>query len=182
MCVCVMLCAQLKGSLALMGAQVSSSEKHPNGFWILTNSRSLELMAESAEAAKRWISVVQATANKVQLSTKMPRVSESPPMGAQVASAPPAAPPPRPPTREASAVDQGPRRVRALFDYAASREDELSIRAGDVIELVSSEGDWWLGFIGDAHGAFPSNYVEALPEGLGDGLGLKLGRQMSDVL
>ena len=64
-------------------------------------------------------------------------------------------------------------RARALYDYAAERDDELSLYEGAVIEVLSQEGEWWLGCIGDAHGAFPSNYVELM----GD-----LGRSFSGVL
>ena len=53
----------------------------------------------------------------------------------------------------------------ALYNYTATRPDELSLHAGEVIEVVSTEGDWWSGYIGDTHGAFPSNYVEVLHGG-----------------
>ena len=53
-----------KGSLALHGAQITPSERE-HGFWVLTNSRSLELSAENADTAKTWIEVLQASANQV---------------------------------------------------------------------------------------------------------------------
>ena len=49
---------ECKGSLALHGAQVSASDK-AGGFWVLTNSRSLEMQADSTEAASRWVAVIQ---------------------------------------------------------------------------------------------------------------------------
>ena len=57
-------CDELKGSMALHGAQVVASKK-AGGFWILTNTRSLELVADSAPIAESWVRVLQDTANQV---------------------------------------------------------------------------------------------------------------------
>ncbi|XP_067844688.1 mitogen-activated protein kinase kinase kinase 21-like [Heptranchias perlo] len=57
----------------------------------------------------------------------------------------------------------------AVFDYEASAEDELSLRQGDVLEVLSTDakvsGDegWWTGKIGERVGIFPSNYVTRNP-------------------
>ncbi|XP_067895649.1 mitogen-activated protein kinase kinase kinase 9 isoform X2 [Heterodontus francisci] len=57
----------------------------------------------------------------------------------------------------------------AVFDYEASAEDELSLRKGDVVEVLSKDskvsGDegWWTGKINDQVGIFPSNYVTSAP-------------------
>uniref|UniRef100_UPI00398F149F mitogen-activated protein kinase kinase kinase 9 n=1 Tax=Pristiophorus japonicus TaxID=55135 RepID=UPI00398F149F len=57
----------------------------------------------------------------------------------------------------------------AVFDYEASAEDELSLRQGDVVEVLSKDskvsGDegWWTGKIHDQVGIFPSNYVTSTP-------------------
>ncbi|KAJ3612791.1 hypothetical protein NHX12_019049 [Muraenolepis orangiensis] len=53
----------------------------------------------------------------------------------------------------------------AEFDYEAGAEDELSLRRGDLVEvlsrdsLVSGDEGWWTGMIADRVGIFPSNYV-----------------------
>uniref|UniRef100_A0A4W6FE90 Mitogen-activated protein kinase kinase kinase n=1 Tax=Lates calcarifer TaxID=8187 RepID=A0A4W6FE90_LATCA len=53
----------------------------------------------------------------------------------------------------------------AVFDYEATADDELSLRRGDVVEvlskdsLVSGDEGWWTGMIADRVGIFPSNYV-----------------------
>ncbi|XP_027711888.1 mitogen-activated protein kinase kinase kinase 11 isoform X2 [Vombatus ursinus] len=53
----------------------------------------------------------------------------------------------------------------ALFDYEASGHDELTLRKGDRVEVLSRDaaisGDegWWAGKVGDQVGIFPSNYV-----------------------
>uniref|UniRef100_A0A9J8DJQ8 Mitogen-activated protein kinase kinase kinase n=2 Tax=Cyprinus carpio TaxID=7962 RepID=A0A9J8DJQ8_CYPCA len=57
----------------------------------------------------------------------------------------------------------------AVFDYEASGEDELSLRRGDVVEVLSKDaaisGDegWWTGKINHRVGIFPSNYVTYQP-------------------
>ncbi|KAM6956227.1 mitogen-activated protein kinase kinase kinase 21 [Aplochiton taeniatus] len=57
----------------------------------------------------------------------------------------------------------------AVFDYEASGEDELSLRRGDVVEVLSKDaaisGDegWWTGKIHHRVGIFPSNYVTYQP-------------------
>ncbi|KAG0042311.1 hypothetical protein BGZ83_000610 [Gryganskiella cystojenkinii] len=55
-------------------------------------------------------------------------------------------------------------RVRALFDYDAQSDLELSIRTGDVLVLTStdcSEG-WWEGTLNGITAQFPASYVEMM--------------------
>lgn len=53
----------------------------------------------------------------------------------------------------------------AFYDYEAQGEDELSLRKGQIVEVLSKDakisGDegWWTGKIGDKVGIFPSNFV-----------------------
>ena len=53
----------------------------------------------------------------------------------------------------------------ALFNYDAQGEDELSLRVGQVVEILSKDtkisGDegWWTGKFRDKVGIFPSNFV-----------------------
>lgn len=70
----------------------------------------------------------------------------------------------------------------ALYDYEAQNEDELSLKCGIVVLVLSTDsaisGDegWWTGKIGDKVGIFPSNFVtdrdpmlsNVLPESIGD--------------
>ena len=59
--------------MALHGAQVTAmTQGKAGGFWILSSSRSLEMQAESAEAAAEWIKLLQDTANRVDLSPQVP--------------------------------------------------------------------------------------------------------------
>lgn len=53
----------------------------------------------------------------------------------------------------------------AIFDYEATREDELTLRRGVQVEVLSIDakisGDhgWWTGKVGKKIGIFPSNFV-----------------------
>lgn len=53
----------------------------------------------------------------------------------------------------------------AIFDYEAKREDELTLRRGAQVEVLSKDshisGDegWWTGRLGNNVGIFPSNFV-----------------------
>jgi len=53
-------------------------------------------------------------------------------------------------------------KVRAMYDYQARRDDELSFVAGQVIgSVVKEHKGWWRGvLVGGGSGWFPSNYVE----------------------
>lgn len=52
-----------------------------------------------------------------------------------------------------------------VFDYEATREDELTLKRGDLVEVLSTDakisGDvgWWTGKVGNKVGIFPSNFV-----------------------
>ncbi|XP_060728875.1 mitogen-activated protein kinase kinase kinase 21 isoform X3 [Tachysurus vachellii] len=72
-----------------------------------------------------------------------------------------------------SRAHSAPARTRSLwtaaYDYEASGEDELSLRRGDVVEVLSKDaavsGDegWWTGKLNHRVGIFPSNYVTYQP-------------------
>ncbi|RVE48192.1 hypothetical protein evm_007146 [Chilo suppressalis] len=77
--------------------------------------------------------------------------------------------PPRPAAGRAAMAAEDERPPFALFtavyDYAAQGEDELSLRRGEIVEVLSKDanisGDegWWTGKIGDHVGIFPAVYV-----------------------
>ncbi|XP_063051099.1 drebrin-like protein A [Engraulis encrasicolus] len=54
--------------------------------------------------------------------------------------------------------------VRALYDYEAEDESELSFQPGDIISDVETvDKGWWRGFSQDGRqGLFPANYVETI--------------------
>lgn len=56
-----------------------------------------------------------------------------------------------------------PSRCRALYDFQASMDDELSLSKGDVVTVHSRpEEGWWCGELHGSWGLFPASYVEEL--------------------
>nr|XP_023690198.1 mitogen-activated protein kinase kinase kinase 11 [Paramormyrops kingsleyae] len=57
----------------------------------------------------------------------------------------------------------------ALFDYEATGKDELTLRKGDLVEVLSLDSEisgdegWWAGKVNNKVGIFPSNYVSYKP-------------------
>uniref|UniRef100_A0A8C7WYN4 Osteoclast-stimulating factor 1 n=1 Tax=Oryzias sinensis TaxID=183150 RepID=A0A8C7WYN4_9TELE len=55
------------------------------------------------------------------------------------------------------------RRCKAAFSYAPQHEDELELRVGDVIEIITEvEEGWWEGLLNGKTGMFPSNFTREI--------------------
>ncbi|KAG5846544.1 hypothetical protein ANANG_G00116130 [Anguilla anguilla] len=55
------------------------------------------------------------------------------------------------------------RQCRVLFEYLPQNEDELELKAGDVIDINEEvEEGWWSGTMNGKSGLFPSNFVKEL--------------------
>ncbi|PKY18916.1 BAR-domain-containing protein [Rhizophagus irregularis] len=70
------------------------------------------------------------------------------------------APPPLPPH---NSKPKSVQYVRALYDYEAQAEGDLSFKKGDKIEVITRKDDvneWWKGKLNGKIGDFPGNYVE----------------------
>lgn len=54
-----------------------------------------------------------------------------------------------------------PPQVVSLYDYTANRSDELTVRRGDVINVLYKDNDsWWFGQLASGQqGYFPATYV-----------------------
>lgn len=51
----------------------------------------------------------------------------------------------------------------ALYDFKASENDEISLRKGEVFNLIETYDDgWWLIEINSQQGVVPSNYVKVI--------------------
>ncbi|KAF7773388.1 hypothetical protein Agabi119p4_5555 [Agaricus bisporus var. burnettii] len=56
-------------------------------------------------------------------------------------------------------------RARALWAWSGQDESDLSIKEGDVIEIVEeTNGDWWTGRLDGRQGVFPANFVEKIKD------------------
>ncbi|XP_008394694.1 SH3 domain-containing kinase-binding protein 1 isoform X5 [Poecilia reticulata] len=54
---------------------------------------------------------------------------------------------------------------KVLFPYEAQNEDELALKEGDIINIITKEcadAGWWMGEIGGRQGVFPDNFVKLL--------------------
>ena len=67
--------------------------------------------------------------------------------------------------RTSGICSQGPSRgryVRALYDFTASRKNEMDLRRGAVYRVTAEQGSWLVGEneTGSRRGEFPGTYVE----------------------
>ncbi|KAJ3611416.1 hypothetical protein NHX12_021431 [Muraenolepis orangiensis] len=54
---------------------------------------------------------------------------------------------------------------KVLFPYEAHNMDELSIKEGEVVTIISkdcADAGWWMGEVGGRQGVFPDNFVKVL--------------------
>ncbi|XP_075893995.1 CD2-associated protein [Nelusetta ayraudi] len=62
------------------------------------------------------------------------------------------------------------RQCKVLFEYQPVNEDELELKAGDIIDITEEvEEGWWSGSLNGKSGLFPSNFVKELEASGEDG-------------
>ncbi|KAM9798340.1 CD2-associated protein [Neosynchiropus ocellatus] len=88
-----------------------------------------------------------------------------------IPSLPSAAKPSLPNTTESQRTDGEKSKAKEMckvtFTFDATNEDELSLKEGDIIHVLSKdtgEPGWWRGEIGGKVGVFPDNFVAVIPE------------------
>lgn len=60
---------------------------------------------------------------------------------------------------------KGREQCKVLFPYEAQNEDELSIKEGEIVTIITkdcADAGWWMGEIGGRQGVFPDNFVKLL--------------------
>lgn len=65
---------------------------------------------------------------------------------------------------EPHVADEGGMKAKAIYDYEATADDEISFDPGDLITDIEEVDDgWWMGTTSNGHrGLFPANYVEVI--------------------
>ena len=54
----------------------------------------------------------------------------------------------------------------AVFDFPAEQDTHLNLQQGDLVKVTRKEDNgWWRGTVDNRIGWFPSNYVQAAPQG-----------------
>eukprot|EP01127_Copromyxa_protea_P004742 TRINITY_DN1456_c0_g1_i2.p1 TRINITY_DN1456_c0_g1~~TRINITY_DN1456_c0_g1_i2.p1 ORF type:complete len:232 (+),score=33.20 TRINITY_DN1456_c0_g1_i2:244-939(+) len=88
--------------------------------------------------------------------SSQPNQSAAQPLYSQPASQPQyAAQPPLPPRT-------GGLRAKAMWDYNAQNPSELSMRAGDMLNILQNNSDWWQAELNGRTGFVPGNYVQVV--------------------
>jgi intersectin len=55
-------------------------------------------------------------------------------------------------------------RFVAIYPYASAESGDLNFEAGEEMQVIKQDGDWWTGVIGDRTGIFPANYVQPVDD------------------
>ncbi|XP_074541086.1 CD2-associated protein [Halichoeres trimaculatus] len=108
----------------------------------------------------------------VKLKPRLPSPEREEKKDRPISSLPSAAKPAHPNTSESQRSDRDDRSkakeyCKVTFTFDATNEDELSIKEGDIIHILSKdtgEPGWWRGEIGGREGVFPDNFIVMLSD------------------
>ncbi|KAI0538944.1 P-loop containing nucleoside triphosphate hydrolase protein [Xylaria digitata] len=110
--------------------------------------RPVPVPTPAAAQATRPVPIPSAITNSIHSHTRNKSSTSS------TRAPPPPPPPPAPPSKPKIMA-------KVLYDFASQRENELSIRAGDIIEVVQKENNgWWLARSSAGQAWVPAAYVE----------------------
>ncbi|EGY15646.1 hypothetical protein VD0002_g8060 [Verticillium dahliae] len=111
----------------------------------------------AASTARPVPSFAQPAAQQTQAAVHAPLPSHTRNTSATSSRGPP--PPPPAPPAKAKVI------AKVLYDFDGQKENELSIKAGDIIEIVQKENNgWWLGKSGGQQAWVPAAYVEEMAQ------------------
>ncbi|XP_042359484.1 CD2-associated protein isoform X2 [Plectropomus leopardus] len=108
----------------------------------------------------------------VKLKVRLPSPETEEKKERPIPSLPSAAKPAHPNTTDSQRADgdgksKAKEYCKVIFAFDATNEDELTIKEGDIIYILSKdtgEPGWWRGEIGGREGVFPDNFVTMLTE------------------
>ncbi|XP_070781842.1 CD2-associated protein [Enoplosus armatus] len=108
----------------------------------------------------------------VKLKVRLPSPETEERKGRPIPSLPSAAKPAHPNMTDSQRADgdsksKAKEYCKVTFGFEATNEDELSMKEGDIIHILSKdtgEPGWWRGEIGGREGVFPDNFVALLSE------------------
>lgn len=70
---------------------------------------------------------------------------------------------PQPVSKRPPPTPKKNKRTKAMYDYQASADDEISFKEGDIIIVLEQHPDgWWFGELNGKKGLFPGNYTELI--------------------
>ena len=57
------------------------------------------------------------------------------------------------------------KKAKVTFEYDSQDQDELTLKVGDIIDIIGEEETgWWRGQLDNKTGVFPSNFVEIITD------------------
>jgi len=97
---------------------------------------------------------------ETQISTKLPTETR------KQQDDPPKKEVPKPKKPEPKTTSPRTKKAKALYDYVADEDNELSFHENDIITVTKedSESGWWEGEFKGAKGMFPGNYVQLVDD------------------
>ncbi|KAE8622505.1 hypothetical protein XENTR_v10005264 [Xenopus tropicalis] len=136
--------SKLEGTNGTSGGETQSKRIRGFGFGDIFKDKPIKLRPRSIEMESEIVPIEKAMGKKMP-----PTVTSQEPMKIETES------------------KTKPREYcKVLFPYEAMNEDELTIRDGDIVTVLSKEcvdAGWWEGELNGKKGVFPDNFVKLLP-------------------
>eukprot|EP01097_Dermamoeba_algensis_P006369 TRINITY_DN3996_c0_g1_i1.p1 TRINITY_DN3996_c0_g1~~TRINITY_DN3996_c0_g1_i1.p1 ORF type:complete len:364 (-),score=73.89 TRINITY_DN3996_c0_g1_i1:109-1173(-) len=138
-------------------------EYHRKSFTLINNLNDLYHFADNTSYTQREkpdFSAAYVPSSSTSTATSFPSMSTAPQssLGTSSVSSVSSISSPPPPLSA-----PGKKKARALYDFPATQEGDLGLKAGDLVEVTdTSHPDWWTGTVNGTTGIFPKNYVEMI--------------------